>query len=175
MIYFMKPLPPADIDEDTFEPFIKNVWFREHFMWFVYALQAAICVISAVIGVWRFSDIAVRVLLFAAVYLVHELLHIAVVYSAGDISLTHSGIFFWLASGAELTKGRFLLFMSLPLITLTVVPAAGMLFCTGWLHDLLRYIAWVNAIIAGADIINTPLIIIKPHNAVFFRDFYRRG
>ena len=31
----------------------------------------------------------------------------AVIYKAGDISLTYSGIFFWITSGAVLSKLRF--------------------------------------------------------------------
>ena len=169
----MKPLPPAEIDTAVYRPFIHNEWFREHFMLFVYALQISLAGISAFLGVWRFAWLPTSAALFAAVFLVHELLHISAVYTAGDISLTHSGIFFWLNSGAELTKARFLLFMSLPLLALTVLPAAAMPFCTGRLYELLRSTAWANAIIAGADIINTVLIILKPKGSVFFRGYYK--
>ena len=107
------------------------------------------------------------------VYLVHELLHISVVWRIGDISLTHSGIFFWLNSSAKMSKIRFLLFMSMPLLILSIIPMIIALFSDGFVYRYMRYIAWINAIIAGADIINTILIIIKPRNSVFYRGFYK--
>lgn len=39
MIYLFKPLPADDMDFSGYLPFIKNVWFRTHFMKFVYMLQ----------------------------------------------------------------------------------------------------------------------------------------
>ena len=42
MLYFMKPLPKCQIDTTEWKPFIKNPWFRNHFMYFVYCLQGAL-------------------------------------------------------------------------------------------------------------------------------------
>ena len=56
MIYFFKPLPPSDIDFSGYRPFIKNEWFRKHFMKFVYFLQAVLILISIVLGVWDFAN-----------------------------------------------------------------------------------------------------------------------
>lgn len=173
MFYWMKPLPEADIDYEKYKPFIRNNWFRQNFMYFVYGLQVTLVILSILLGVWKFSNILIKLALFLLVYLVHELLHISVVWRVGDISLTHSGIFFWLNSSAKMSKIRFLLFMSMPLLILSIVPMIIALFSYGPVYQYMRYIAWINAIIAGADIINTFLIIIKPRNSVFYRGFYK--
>lgn len=173
MFYWMKPLPEADIDYEKYKPFIRNNWFRQNFMYFVYVLQVTLVILSILLGVWKFSNILIKLALFLLVYLVHELLHISVVWRVGDISLTHSGIFFWLNSSAKMSKIRFLLFMSMPLLILSIVPMIIALFSYGPVYQYMRYIAWINAIIAGADIINTFLIIIKPRNSVFYRGFYK--
>lgn len=104
MLYFMKPLPEGTIDTSEWNPFIKNQWFRNHFMYFVYCFQVVLVMISSVYGVWNFSNVLLKFILFISTYLIHELLHVAVIYKAGDISLTHSGIFFWITSGAVLSK-----------------------------------------------------------------------
>lgn len=171
MFYFMKPLPEGKIDTAEWKPVIKNQWFRNHFMYFVYCLQIVLVVLSSINGIWKFSNILVRYVLFISTFLVHELLHVVVIYKVGDISLTHSGIFFWITSGAVLSKLRFFLFMSLPLICLTIVPAVLYCFVPEDLRDIMAYIAWVNSIIAGADIINSVVIAIKPRNSMFYRGY----
>lgn len=173
MLYFMKPLPKSNIDLTDWKPFIKDQWFRDHFMYFVYCLQAILIIASIMLGVWNFSSSFFRLVLFICVYIIHELLHIVVVYRIGDISLTHSGIFFWLTSGAILNKLRFFIFMSLPLIVLTVIPAVACVFLSGEAKDIVLYISWINSIIAGADIINTFLIAIKPNGSLFYRGYYK--
>ena len=90
MFYWMKPLPEADIDYEKYKPFIRNNWFRQNFMYFVYVLQVTLVILSILLGVWKFSNILIKLALFLLVYLVHELLHISVVWRVGDISLTHS-------------------------------------------------------------------------------------
>lgn len=172
MLYFFKPLPPNDIDFSNWRPFIKNEWFRKHFMKFVYALQVVLILISGALGVWNYTNIFIRIVVFIIVYVSHELLHILVVYKMGDISLTRSGIFLWLNSNAVMTKIRFWLFMTLPLIVLTIIPTILLLLVEGIIFDVLTYVLWVNAIIAGSDIINSVLIAIKPTNAKFCRGYY---
>ena len=179
----MRPLPPDKQElsgRQSFTnnrlPFINNRRFSERFMLYVYALQAALIVLSAFLGVWRVFSLAVRVLLFCGVYAVHELLHLAVIWRTGDISITHSGIFLWITPGATLSKRRFFMFMSLPLLALTAAPAFVLLLGAerlgGTAFDLIKYSACVNAIIAGADIINSILIAIKPRAAMFRRGYY---
>ena len=63
--------------------------------------------------------------------------------------------------------------MSLPFIGLTVVPAIVCVLLSGKLKDIMIYIAWVNSIIAGSDIINSIIIAIKPNNASFYRGYYK--
>ena len=172
MIYFFKPLPPSEIDFSNYRPFIKSEWFRKHFMKFVYTLQIALILISIVLGVWVFSNWFIKIAIFCMVFISHELLHILVVYKIGDISLTHSGIFFWLNSNAVMSKKRFWLFMTLPLLVLTIIPMFLLPLADGFAFKVLMYILWVNAIIAGSDIINSILIAIKPSNAKFCRGYY---
>ncbi len=172
MMYFFQPLPPSDTDFSNYRPFIKNEWFRKHFMKFVYVLQATLILVSMALGVWNFSNIFVRIVVLVIVYVSHELLHILVVYRIGDISLTHSGIFLWLNSSAVMSKKRFGLFMTLPLLVLTIIPTILLPMVDGIVFDVLKYILWVNAIIAGSDIINSVLITMKPTNATFCRGYY---
>lgn len=172
MIYFFKELPASDMDFTNYQPFIKNSWLRKHFMKFVYILQLVLVILSIVFGAWNFSDWLIKAVIFGGVYFIHELLHILVVYKIGNISLTHSGIFFWLNSDAIMSKCRFWLFMTLPLLVLTVIPMLAIPLTEGIMFQILRYIAWINAIIAGADIINSVLIIMKPMRARFCRGYY---
>ncbi len=72
-----------------------------------------------------------------------------------------------------MSKKRFLMFMSLPLFVLTVIPLCLLPYAKGVIFDGLLYVLWMNAIIAGADIINTVLIAIKPAKAVFYRGYYK--
>jgi len=172
MIYLFKPLPYSDMDFSNWIPFIKNACFRKHFMKFVYSLQVVLILMSLMLGVWNFANWVIKSIIFILVFIIHELLHILVVYKIGDISLTHSGIFFWLNSNATMSKKRFWLFMTLPLLALTIVPMVFLPLASGFAFEVLMYILWINAIIAGSDIINSILIAIKPSNAKFCRGYY---
>lgn len=174
MFYFLKPLPPGDMDFSKYSPFIKNTWFRKHFMKFVYGLQIVLVFTSMVLGVWNFSNCFIKTIIFIAVFVCHELLHVLVICRIGDVSLTHSGIFFWLNSNAVMSKKRFWLFMTLPLLGLTILPMLVLPLAKGLVYDVLLYILWINAIIAGSDIINSILIAIKPSNTEFYRGYYRK-
>ena len=175
MIYRVKTLPPADIDFSEYRPFIRNDWFRKHYMVFAYGLMALLAVLFFVTGSMKGVYFFLQLPIFVLVFLVHELLHILVAYPIGNIYLTHSGLFFWLEPDAKMTRGRFWLFMALPLLTLTLVPAVLLLLNTGTLRPYLRYIAWINAVIASSDIINSVLILLKPRDAVFYRGYYQTG
>ena len=169
----MKPLPPAEIDTGEYKPFIRNDWFRKHYMWFAYGLMVLLLVLGWFIPDIRGIRLWARAALVIPVFVTHELLHFVTVYRIGDVSLTHSGIFFWMNSGAHMTKGRFWLFMSLPLLVLTFAAAAMALVIPGPARPYLVYIAWLNAVIAGSDIINSVLILFKPRKAVFWRGYYK--
>lgn len=173
MFYWMKPLPDCEIDFSEYKPVIENEWFRKHFMSFVYVIQGIILCGSMILGVWKFSNIFIKTLVFIFVFLVHELLHISVIWRIGDISMTHSGIFFWLNSAAKMSKLRFYLFMSLPIWLLTILPTIIAINVQGNLFLYARYIAWINTIIAGSDILNSIVILTKPRNSIFFRGFYK--
>ena len=107
------------------------------------------------------------------VFLIHESLHILVINKKGDISLTFRGTFFWLHTNAILSKTRFWVFMSLPLIVLSVVPAIVSFYVTGNIKSFLLFVCWINLLISSSDIINSFLIVIKPKNSVFCRGYYR--
>lgn len=64
MFYWMKPLPEADIDYEKYKPFIRNNWFRQNFMYFVYVLQVTLVIMSILLGVWKFSNILIKLALF---------------------------------------------------------------------------------------------------------------
>ena len=149
MIRWVQTVPQPEIDHSQYRPFIRNDWFRKHYMVFAYGLMALLTVLLFVTGGMRGVYYPVRLPIFMLVFLVHELLHILVVYRLGDIYLSHSGLFFWMNPNAEMSKGRFFLYMSLPLLMLTLVPAALLLPDTGAFRPYLRYIAWSNAIFTG--------------------------
>jgi len=123
MIYWMKPLPEEKIDESVYKPFIKYEWFRNRFMLFVYALQICIVISSMYLKVWECSSYIEIVLIIIITFLIHEFLHLVVIWGRGNISLTHSGIFFWINTDAKLSKIRFWIFMTLPIIMLTITPS----------------------------------------------------
>ncbi len=171
MLYFMKPFPEEKVDVAGYTRFIKNDWFNKNFMYFVYGLQAMLLLLPFLLG-WDFSGLPVRIVAGISTFLVHELLHILVVFRKGDISITHSGIFFWIHSNAVMSKGQFWLFMTLPFLALTVVPLLALPFVSGFWFNLLLFVAWLNAVIAGADILNSVLILFKPRKAKFYRGYY---
>lgn len=175
MIIWNKPIPPLDIDYGIYRPFIKNEWFRKHYMWFAYGLMVVLFVAAYLTGGFRAGNIFTKVGVYLVVYPIHELLHISMAFTKGDIYLSHSGLYFWLTPNAELKKGRYWLFMTLPMIILTGLTGIAAVFTTGTLSEYLRYIAWINAITAGSDIINSFLILIKPARSSFIRGFYRPG
>ncbi len=57
---------------------------------------------------------------------------------------------------------------------MSTVPAIGSIFAMGELKEYLVYIAWINAFIAGSDIINSVLIAIKPSKTVFYRGYFKK-
>ena len=174
MIYWNKPIPYLNIDFDQYIPFIKNKWFRKHYMWFAYGLMIILYLIAYFCHGFRAGNLFIRILIFLIVYLVHESLHILSVCRKGDIYLSHSGLYFWLTPDFGLTKWRFWIFMTLPLIVLTGMTAVGSIFVPDGIRSYLVYIAWINAIIAGSDLINSLLIIIKPPKTVFYRGYYKQ-
>lgn len=156
------------------DPFYTESWLRTHYMKFVYLFQVMICLIPYFFRGWLPPiSIFALVLISILIFIIHETLHIIVINKKGDISLTFSGIFFWLHTNAILSKPRFWLFMSLPLLVLSVVPAIASFFLSGDLKSILLFVSWINAVISGSDIINSFLIAIKPKNAIFCKGYYR--
>ncbi|WP_299512054.1 DUF3267 domain-containing protein [uncultured Rummeliibacillus sp.] len=171
MILWFRHLPKISMDLKEWYPFIRNNWFREHYMKFVYVLQIVIVLISNT----RFGSLnpLTLILIGIVVFVLYEFLHIIVVYKKGDISLTFRGTFFWLHTDAILSKTRFWIFMSLPLIGLSVVPAVISFFVSGNVQSILLFISWINLLIGSSDMINSFLILIKPKNSIFYRGYYR--
>lgn len=173
MIYWFKNLPESNIDLSEWKPFISNDWFRKKFMTFVYMLMGSLVLLSIQFLIWENVNLIAKFYIFILVFVFHELLHIITVIFKGDISITHSGIFFWLNTNTLLTKIEFFLFMSLPIIVLSIVPFGVSLFVNLHLRNWLMMVCWSNLIIASSDIINSLLIIGKPNHALFYKGFYR--
>ena len=174
MIKWVTKLPETEIDTNEYKPFIKNEWFRKHYMKFVYALMLLLLIpVSLMTTSMNDIPFLLRLGIIVPVFLIHEVLHILVVFKIGNLYLMHSGIYFWLHSDAHMSKIRFWIFMTLPFLVLTVLPIITKIFYTGTFEPYLAYIAWINAIMAGSDILNSMLILIKPRNSVFWRGYYK--
>lgn len=173
MFYWFRHLPASDKDLTTWTRFIHHDFFNTHFMKFVYLLQISVLSLPFVIGSW-FNDISLAYLIIIGVgiFMMHECIHILVIYKQGDISLTFSGLFFWLDTDAIMSKGRFFTFMSGPFIVLSIIPFILAFFTDGEIRTVLLYISWINTIFSGADIINSFLILLKPRQAKFYRGYY---
>jgi len=174
MIIWFQHLPQKSIDFSEWTPFIQNNWFRKHYMKFVYLLQLIIFLLPNFFTT-RFTNINLFLLIIIGilVFIIHECLHILVINKKGDISLTFSGIFFWLNTNAILTKNRFWVFMSLPFIVLSVVPIILSFYVLGNIKLILLFVSWFNTLISSSDIINSFLIAIKPKSTVYCRGYYR--
>lgn len=174
MILWFRHLPQISIDLHEWTPFIQNNWFQKHYMKFVYLLQVSIFLIPFSLDA-SFTQMNTSTLISIGifVFLIHESLHIFVINKKGDISITFRGVFFWIHSNAILSKRRFLVFMSLPLIVLSVVPVIVSFYVTDNIKYLLLFVSWINSLISASDIINSFLIIIKPKNSIFYRGYYR--
>ncbi|MNK29434.1 hypothetical protein D3C87_478290 [compost metagenome] len=193
MILWFRNLPPKNMDFSEWKPFIRNAWCRKHFMKFVYLLMVGIFVAPSIFGDPSFSKMIGQTfdvhlnnsqvssvityllitLVIVCIFIIHEILHIIVIFKQDDISLTHSGIFFWLNTNAILSKKLFWLFISLPVMILSAVPGIASIYFTGNLKAVMLFICWVNLIISSSDIINSLLILIKPNKTVYCRGYYR--
>lgn len=57
MIMWFKNLPSTDIDFSKWKPFIKNPWYRKHYMKFVYLLMISILIIPNLFGRGMFYEV----------------------------------------------------------------------------------------------------------------------
>ncbi|MGM7428888.1 DUF3267 domain-containing protein [Bacillus pacificus] len=162
------------MDLSEWNPFIQNNWHRKHYMKFVYVLQIIIFLIPNYFGA-SFTDLNIFYLIIIGilVFIIHECLHIIVINNKGDISLTRSGVFFWLNTNAILSKARFWTFMSLPIIVLSVIPAIISSCVSGNIKSILLFVCWINSIISASDIYNSLLIAMKPKYSIFCRGYYK--
>ena len=174
MILWFRHLPQIDKDLSGWTPFIQNNWYRKHYMKFVYLLQIFILLIPFFFDK-QFNHINIFPLIIIGflVFIIHESIHIIIINKKGDISLTFSGIFFWLHTNAVLSKARFWLFMSTPFIFLSVVPAILSFYVSDTIKSILLFVCWINALISASDIISSYLIALKPKKTVFFRGYYQ--
>lgn len=173
MIYWFKNLPNDNIDLSEWKPFIKNEWIRKNYMIFVYILMGFLSLLSIRLRIWVNTNILIAFFIYVLVFVLHELLHIITVVFKGDISLTHSELFFWINTNVILSKKRYFLFMSLPIIALSILPFGLCLLSGLHIRNYLMIICWFNLIIASSDIINSLLIIIKPNHTLFYKGFYK--
>lgn len=193
MILWFKNLPPKNIDFSNWNSFISNTWFRKNYMKFVYLLMVIIYILPTLLGssfnlkiknsfIDHTGNSYVSYLLFfiytifiiSITFILHELLHIIVIYTKDDISLTHSGIFFWINTNAILSKTEFWLFMTLPIIILSLIPFIISFLINGYIKSFMLFICWINLMIASSDIINSILILVKPNNTIFCKGYYKQ-
>ena len=174
MIIVNKPLPEMNIDKNVYKPFIRSEWFRKNYMWFAYGLMILLFLAALLLGRLNAGSLLFRILLYIAVYAVHESLHILSVCGKGNIYLSHSGLYLWLTPDFVLSKRRFWIFTTLPFLVLTGLTGLVSCFVSAPFAMVLKYIAWVNAITAGSDIINSLLIAVKPGNSFFYRGYYKQ-
>ncbi|MGD6774670.1 DUF3267 domain-containing protein [Sutcliffiella horikoshii] len=172
MMLWFRPLPKVSLDSTVWTPFIKNNWYREHYMKFVYLLQVVLLFIPTLFNT-GFSQLHIFALILIGIliFILHECLHILVINNKGDISITFSGIFFWINTNAILSKPRFWVFMSLPFIVLSIVPFVLSFYVSGDLKLNLLFISWFNTLISASDIINS--FALKPKKALFCRGYVR--
>lgn len=143
-------------------------------MKFVYLLQIIIFLIPYFFEIgFTHINIFYLIIIGIFVFIIHECLHILVINKKGDISLTCSGIFFWLNTNAILSKARFWVFMSLPIIVLSIVPAVMSFYVSGNMKSIILFICWINTFISASDIYNSFFIAIKPKNSVFCRGYFQ--
>ncbi|MFK3937495.1 DUF3267 domain-containing protein [Alkalihalobacillus sp. NPDC078783] len=162
------------MNQSEWKPFIKNEWFRIHYMKFVYVFQFLVLSIPFLMGA-SFSQLNMFSIFLLAIgtFITHEWIHIVTVYKKGDMSLTFKGIFFWLHTNAVLSKPRFFLFMSSPFTFLTIVPGTLSLFTSGELQVIMLFVCWINTFYSASDLFNSVLILLKPRNSKFYRGFYK--
>ncbi|WP_225229904.1 DUF3267 domain-containing protein [Sporosarcina quadrami] len=174
MIIWFRHLPQIRMDVEEWKPFIRQAWLRKHFMKIVYVLMAAFILTP----IWYLGSLAPLenfplLLIMLLVFVIHEAIHMLVIHKKGDMSLTFKGIYFWIHTNSILSKKRYWVFMSLPFIGLSIIPAIASLFVLGDLKTLLLFIGWFNLIISASDIVNSILIIMKPNRSEFCRGYYR--
>ena len=188
MIYWFKSLPEKIIYDKELFPVVKNKWLRKNMV----GLGTALALIIIIANPFKITDFVLRrfandglnvsinivlmaaFIIFAFLFVIigHEFLHILAVYGKDDMSVTLSlwGIF--VITNAELSKMRWLIFISLPLIILTILPLIISFLLPYDIAGLLRYFAVFNLGVSSLDIINTINIIFKPQNAIFWRGLY---
>ncbi|MDA1760537.1 DUF3267 domain-containing protein [Bacillus thuringiensis] len=162
------------MDYSEWTPFIQNTWYQKHYMKFVYLLQIIIFMIPYFFETgFTHINIFYLIIIGILVFIIHECLHILVISKKGDISLTFSKRFFWLNTNAVLSKTRFWVFMSLPIIVLSIAPAIMSFYVSGNIKSILLFICWINTFISASDIYNSFLIAMKPRNSFFCRGYYQ--
>ena len=187
MIYWFQNLPPKSLYDDVWKPVIMYKWLRKSFMAAVYILQFVLLIVFMIYvknyipNILNSVPVVIRISIprsaiyisLIAMLVVHEILHIAVIFSKGDFSITFRHLFFWINTDAELSKFRYFIFICLPLFILSVIPFIISLFFYNNLTYVLRIIAFFNLIISSADVINAVFILPKPNKAIFCRGMYR--
>ena len=173
MIIANRKIPELNIDRSEYKPFIHNDWFRKHYMWFAYGLMVLILVIAMILRRLSVGSLWMTALVYLAVYVTHEALHVLTVCQKGDVYLSRSGLYLWLTPDFPLSKWHFWFFISTPLLVLTGLTGVLSFFVPGEAARWLKFIAWTNAFTAGSDIINSVLVLVKPRKSVFYRGYYK--
>jgi len=178
MIYWFIELPPKPFDDNIkiWKLVIPYKWLRECFMAVVYLLQFVLVIVlmtyirnytpkydydinsQSVILIYKiFSYISNhRSIIYITIItmpVIHELLHIAVIFNKGDFSITFKHFFFWITSNAEMSKFRYFTFTFLPLFILAGIPFILSFFAFNTLAFIFRVIALYNLIISTASVL----------------------
>ena len=172
MILWFKCLPKKELDnfDNSWKPLIVSAYFNKHYMKFVYLLQSLLAV--ALIFCYLNEIIYFNIFLVIPIFLIHELLHIIIVFRLGDVSITSKSGFIWISSNAEMTKLRRCLFTSLPIIALSLAPFLLSLFLPEIRYYLIS-VAFINLVISSFDLIWSVIILSKPRTSLFCAGYYR--
>lgn len=196
MIYWFKYMPEKIIQNKTLFPVVKNEWLRKNnillgnilsIIIFIalkrFYIKGARIFATAIIKMFSTQIIEKEVLVISIfigfmiisiifIVIIHELLHMIVVLGKDDMSVTFSKGVIWVNTNADLSKIRQFIFISLPLIVLTVIPIFISFFVSDDIADMLRFISVFNFGVSSFDVLHIPHIILKPKNAVFWRGMY---
>ena len=175
MIYWFKNMPPKLTEFDDWVPLLQNDFLKKNHILIAQGLGVIILLLGIKTmfstAVELFNQILIPIIIF--ILLLHESLHVLPVIKYGDISLNIKSGFFWVKTNAELSKKHQILYLSLPLIILSVIPLFLALFFSEQLKFLLIFISFINIACSTSDILNLFYVISKPNNSIFCMGNYR--
>lgn len=171
--YFMKNVPSGGIDLSDWTYVIKNPLLKSKFSIVALSLMGFILLTSIALGFWDFWKLYPLLWIAVLTGVLHEAIHWATVFFKGDVSWGLNGRLPGIRTNAVMNKWHYLTFTLLPFVVLTIVPSIISFFPGEFGSSMLRFIAWVNFAVSGADIMRAVFIIPAPSNARFCRGCYK--